>query len=442
MPFQLPIYARPETGIYYFHTSLAGKQVKKSLGTKNRQEAIIRALPLFLSVVQQRHQMTIRKYQIDLSRGILQADDQDDHQRLLEALHAFKDSRAVEDLAIPPKAPQGASVEVLESPATHFGLRLGELLDKYLLLKQVKPATVTALKNTVKEFAHYVGNGCYVDEVLKSDAVRYQEYLALKGNVPRTIDGKVGYLKTLFNFAIKQGYTKNENPAEGLALLTKQQKLTGGYAIFEDQEIKAIFSSQYFKDQKVKDPDYYYCLLLGLLSGCRVNEITSLQVDQFQKTDKGNNYLIIRDSKTHAGKREVPLPAGLFDEDFKAFLIENPKKHKGQVFKYGAKSRTGKGAGNAVGKKFARHLADLKISRGKLVFHSLRKYLNDHMMKNGVEFEPRCQFFGHSVESVNVATYSNKFSVDNLSLLTEKIQSDLLGINAGNEKKNPLLLGD
>lgn len=427
MAFQLPIYARPETGIYYLHTSLQGKQVKKSLGTRDRQEAIIRALPLFFSIVQRR-KMTIKKYQIDLSRGILQADDFDDHQRLLEALQAFKDSRDVEGLAVPPNAPQGASVENLGHSATHSGLTLVELLDKYLLLKQVKPATVTALKNTVKEFSGYVGRGCYINEVLKSDMTRYQEYLAIKGNVPRTIDGKIGYLKTLFNFAIKQGYIKGENPAEGLALLTKRQKLTGGYGIFEDQEIKAIFGSEYFREQKAKDPDYYYCLLLGLVSGCRVNEITSLKADQFQETEKGNHYLIIRDSKTHAGKREIPLPADLFDEDFKAFLIENPKKHKGQVFKYGAKSRTGKGAGNAVGKKFARHLAELKINRGKLVFHSLRKYLNDHMMKNGVEFEPRCQFFGHSVESVNVATYSNKFNVDDLSSLTSKIQIDLLSI--------------
>lgn len=432
MPFLLPIYARPETGIYYFHTSLQGKQVKKSLGTRDRQEAIIRALPLFFDIVRQRHKMTIdlsklRTYKIDIRGGVLQADDTDDHKRLMEALALFKDVQATSLPISSPQPPSGAVSSSQGYSATPSGLKLVELLDKYLLLKQVKPATVTALKNTVKEFSAFVGNGCYINAILKSDATRYQEYLAKeRANVPRTIDGKIGYLKTLFNFAIKQGYTKMENPAEGLALLTKQQKLTGGYAIFEEQEIKAIFNSQYFKDQKEKDPDYYYCLLLGLVSGCRVNEITSLQIDQFQKTDKGNHYLIIRDSKTHAGKREVPLPAGLFNKEFNAFLTDNPKKHKGQVFKYGARSRTGKGAGNALGKKFARHLEELKINRGKLVFHSLRKYLNDLMMKSGAEYEPRCQFFGHSVESVNIATYSNKFSVDDLSLLVCDIQNFLL----------------
>lgn len=426
----LPVYRRGSSGTFYLHTRIAGRQFKRSLGTADRQAAMIKASRLLEALKMTDDLSKIRKYQIDLGKGVLQADGPDDHQRLLEALQALSKVRDSEALADTLEVPKRAVSEPVAYPATRSGLKLKELLDKYLLLKQVKPATVTALKNTVKEFSAFIGNGCYVNDTMKSDMTRYQEFLASeKGNVPRTIDGKIGYLKTLFNFAIKQGYTKNENPAEGLALLTKQQKLTGGYAIFEDQEIHRIFSSQYFKDQRVKDPDYYYCLLLGLISGCRVNEITSLQSDQFQKTAQGNYYLIIRDSKTHAGKREVPLPAGLFSDDFKGFLIENSKKHKGQVFKYGAKSRTGKGAGNAVGKKFARHLEELKINRGKLVFHSLRKYLNDHFLKLGVEYEPRCQFFGHSVESVNVATYSNKFSVDNLFVLTGKIQSDLLDIS-------------
>ena len=35
-------------------------------------------------------------------------------------------------------------------------------------------------------------------------------------------------------------------------------------------------------------------------------------------------------------------------------------------------------------------------------------------MKNGVDYEVRCQYFGHEIEAVNVATYTNKFNVDDL----------------------------
>lgn len=162
-----------------------------------------------------------------------------------------------------------------------------------------------------------------------------------------------------------------------------------------------------------------------MITGCRVNELTSLQFDQFQETEKGNHLIVIRDSKTHAGKREVPIPKQIMNEEFIAFVKSRKEKNAGNtIFKYA--SRDGKGSGNAVGKKFSRHLAELKINRGKLVFHSLRKFLNDHFLKNEVKFEPRCQFFGHEIDNVNVATYANKFGVDNLAEHVGHIQFQLL----------------
>ena len=351
----------------------------------------------------------IRRYEIDLDKGVLKSDGEDDHTRMMQALALLKGS------VTQPVAPSKR-----EPSASSFGLLLMELLDKFLLLKKLKPATVLAMRNTAKEFANFQQGKCYIADIMVSDITRYQEYLAGKGNVPRTIDGKVGYIKTLLNFAIKQGYLSGKNPADNMALLTKRQKLAGGYATFEIAEIKRIFSSDHFKEQKESDPDFYWVLLLGVLSGCRISELTSLKVDQFQVTGDGSNFLIIRDSKTMAGKREVPLPEYFFQHGFDKFL----ETKSGLLFKYAP--RIGKGSGNAVGKKFARQLELLKIDREKLVFHSLRKFVNDFFMKNGVEYEPRCQAIGHEIESVNVATYSKKFSADELATLINPAQNKIL----------------
>jgi hypothetical protein len=124
------------------------------------------------------------------------------------------------------------------------------------------------------------------------------------------------------------------------------------------------------------------------------------------------------DSKTNAGLREIPYPYYLHKE-LKDFIGD-----KNQVFKYTL--RMGKGSGNAVGKKFSRHLSELKITRPKLVFHSLRKFVNDMFMKNMVQFEPRCQFFGREIDSVNVQTYSNKYSVDELFKQIKPSQNEIL----------------
>jgi integrase len=369
----------------------------------------------------------LRKYELDLNRGIAKADSPEDHARLMEALKLLRAGHTT------PTTPEDALArfEGSDSPTAQAvgvknSLTLSQLLDKYILLKKLKPATVLAVTNTATEFAQFLKNKKFITDVLISDITRYQEYLAgEKKNSPRTIDGKVGYIKTLFNFAISQGYLIGKNPAEGKSLLTKKQKSSGGYLIFELDEIKNIFKSEYFYQQKKQDPDYFYILLLGLITGCRINELTSITKDQVKTSEGGNRFLVIRDSKTAAGLREIPVPKKLFEAGFQDFI--DLKKTSDPIFKY--VNREGKGLGNAVGKKFSRHLDLLRINRGKLVFHSLRKFINNFLMKkdSGVAYEPRCQFMGHEIESVNVATYTVEYSIDELSGIINPFQEKIIG---------------
>lgn len=145
-----------------------------------------------------------------------------------------------------------------------------------------------------------------------------------------------------------------------------------------------------------------------LYTGCRIGEITSLKAEQFKIDATGIDYITIRDSKTLAGIRDIPLhPIA------KAYIYNFIEGKNGKIFKYA--ERDGKGTGNAVGKKFARNLESVKIYRDKLVFHSLRKFLNNELMKDKVSIEARCQFMGHELDNVNVSTYSNSLNIDELA---------------------------
>lgn len=372
----------------------------------------------------------IRTYELDLNRGIAKADSPEDHARMMEALRLLRSGHTTpttpEDALARFEGFESANSAASTSSAKN-SLTLSELLDKYILLKRLKPATVLAVTNTATEFSRFLKTKKFITDILISDITRYQEYLAgEKKNSARTIDGKVGYVKTLFNFAISQGYLIGKNPAEGKSLLTKKQKSSGGYLIFELDEIKNIFNSEYFYEQKEQDPDYFYILLLGLITGCRVNELTSIAKDQVKTSEKNNRFFVIRDSKTSAGLREIPVPDKLFEIGFQDFI--NKKTGSEPIFKY--VNREGKGSGNAVGKKFSRHLELLKINRGKLVFHSFRKFINNFLMKkdSGVPYEPRCQFMGHEIEDVNVATYSVEYSIDELSEIINPFQEKIIGL--------------
>jgi site-specific recombinase XerD len=348
---------------------------------------------------------TPQKYELDLSKSILKADGPEDHSRLMAAIEAMRALHAGQGTTTAQTAPNTVTAPLNDDPTA---LKLGELLNKFFLLRKVTPATAQSYKNSVDEFSKFLKNPP-ITRVSVSDVTRWQEHLAEKQkNVPRTIDGKVGVIKSIYNFAKKQGYTRGENPAENRDLLTKKQKLKGGYAIFEKEELDLLFRSQFFKDQQEKAPDYTNAILFGVLTGCRISEITTLKKDQFKISSKGTHYITIRDSKTLAGIREVPLHPALISQ-----IADFTKNKTAKIFKYAEKE--GKGAGNAVGKMFARNLTSAGIIRDKLVFHSLRKYVNNELMKNGVSLEYRCQFVGHELDNVNVSVYTNTINIDDLA---------------------------
>ena len=345
-------------------------------------------------------------YEIDLNSGIVKATDEADHRRALEMVLAMKSAPQVPTHQ---PAQKVAEMGVFEASS---GIKIAELIEQYFKLKkQLKQATVLAYTNTANELQEFTKKK-HIAQITESDVIRYQNYLAERGNSPRTIDNKLMNLSSLFNFAIQQNHYREENPAKNKALMTKKQKLKSGWGIFDKEEIEAIFNCDFLRTSETRDKDYFYCLMLALFTGARVGEVTSLTKSQFKKSVKGTNYIVIRDAKTFAGVREIPLY-----KPFYFFIKPFLDSKEDSLFKY--EDKDGKGSGNAVGKKFSRHLTAVGVTREKLVFHSLRKFVNNTMMFHKVAIEARCQMIGHELDNVNVATYTQKVNIDELADLTE-----------------------
>ena len=347
-------------------------------------------------------------YKIDLKNGLLETDGTaEDHKRAMSALELLAH---IETLKKP-----DASIPTLATVQAHRGIKMAELVEQYFKLKkQLKTATSLAYSNVAKEFTQYIKKQ-YVADITESDVLRYQHYLASadKNNSTRTIDNKIINLHALFKFAIQQRYYNNENPCANKALMTKKQRLNEGFNIFEREEIDAIFNCDFMKVAKEKDKDYFIALYIALFTGMRVSEVASLRKDQFKTTENGTNYIVIRESKTLAGQREIPLY-----KPFYYFIKSFLDSKQDEIFKY--EERSGKGAGNALGKKFSRHLQQANITREKLVFHSLRKFTNNEMKRFSVDVEARCQILGHEFDNVNSNIYSNSYSIDYLAEVTQE----------------------
>ncbi len=411
----LPVYLR--AGVYYLHTRIAGKQIKRSLNTTDRAEAISRAVALLealgrLKPVSSPFDMNkIRRFEIDLGRGILKADGAEDHQRMMEALSVLK-TLGIGQQATPVQQP---------SQPMPNRITLIQLASNFFLLKShLKPATKLSYEKTAAEFSEFVKH-THIMMVRHTDVTRFQEHLATKGNAARTIDNKVATLRALFNFAIQQGHYTHKNPAEDRALQSKKQKAQGGYSIFEEEEVKALYGCEFMQKAKAADQDYFWTLALGLVTGCRISEITGLQKSQVKKDKKGEPFIRVTDAKTQAGQRDIPIPSALMASGLQKFL---DTRSTDQVFKYTL--RLGKGSGNAVGKKFTRHLEEAKVKRDKLVFHSLRKFFNNQLLNSDVPIEIRCQLVGHELDNVNVQSYTNKLTVEQMREKIADVQQNLL----------------
>ena len=142
---KLPVYLRGSS--YYLHLRVHGKQFKKSLKTGDRKTAILLAVRHLSDILP----MTIRKFEIDIGRGIYKSDGEDDHKRMMETLNEIDKIGVLRTTA--PQPPEG------EPSKNSVGLRLPDLTEKFFQLrKNLKPATALAYKNTANEFAGFIGN--------------------------------------------------------------------------------------------------------------------------------------------------------------------------------------------------------------------------------------------------------------------------------------------
>ncbi len=312
----LPIYRRGHT--FYLHTRIGGRQIKKSLDTSKRKVAIMRAVNLLGQLMAKQAPFDInsidlgdtKSFEVDISRGVFKSDGPEDHQRMLDTLAIIRDMP-------PPAEPSAVQPTSKQQNATQLhGLTLPQVVDKYFgIKKDFSEATRIAYKKTAEEFSNFLKHPLVYD-ILSSDITRYQEYLAKdhkvgkvlrKGNSTRTIDNKVANLNSIFNFAIKQGYSSSANPASNRQLVSNQKrKEADNYEIFDTNEIRKIYWSKAMAEAKEKNPDYYWVLMLGIHTGFRISEITGLRSDQFKVSDEGTHYIHLYKSKTKAGKRMVP----------------------------------------------------------------------------------------------------------------------------------------
>lgn len=359
---------------------------------------------------------TLKKYEIDLATGKLKADGPEDHALLMQALEkltSLQKSSAAAPVSTPVTAPAAPI-------PTGSRLTLQELAAKFFTLKSsLSEGTKTDYAATAKEFDLFTGL-VILPKVTDATVTGFMEYLAKKGNTPRTIDKKVGAVRALFNFAVKQKIYNGANPAADRNLLTKKEKRNAGSRPFDLTDLQTLFACQRFHDYQTTQPDFYWLVLAGVITGIRVTALSAITDVSLKKTPTGVPFIQVDKDKTAAGRRSVPVPQEFYD-GLKKFLDQS----KGFIYE---DRPDGKGASDPVRKELDRHKKAIKFDGQGQTFHSFRKTLNTYLMHEKVPFEVRCQFIGHEFDHVNKQVYAEQFSTEEVAQYVVPVQRKLLSL--------------
>lgn len=418
MPLSLPIYFLGRT--FVLHTRINGRQVKRTLRTADPRIAKLRAIQLLgemhLAVFKNNPSVADfdfgsaekKKYEIKIGDALIKAEGEDDHRRAMEAIAEIGRIPG----GWPRSAPAGVSPDKAmalrrpgkafeksgdgkekDSPPTTFT----ELLEKYKKLKtKIKKSTITDYTQTVTQFEAFADSPM-LWEVDDDIITEFMESLAEKGNSEPTIDKKIGALRALFNFGKKQKYVAGDNPAAERNLQTRKQKLANGHKFYELDEIKQVMGCNEFKQFVETEMNFYLITVLALITGIRITALANLTLADLRTSVEGTPYISVRQDKTAAGQRSVPIPKDLWDF-LKAFLT----KHES----FGFQSREdGKGASDPVRKLLNKHLESIGLNSRGFTIHGLRKTMNGCLHHDKVDIETRCQFLGHELDHVNSAVY-------------------------------------
>jgi len=230
-----------------------------------------------------------------------------------------------------------------------------------------------------------------------------------------TINGYLGTVSALFEYAVKNEHMSS-NPAKGLKL-PKQTRPDEERDPFTVEDLQLIFSSERYTTDTHTHPYCFWLPVLGLYTGCRIEELCQLYVEDVKQTD-GLWVLNINDDgndkrlKNKPSKRLVPLHPVLTDL-LNFPLYTKGVKSRGHVRVFPELKKYQHRYSHSASKWFGRFKDQIGITADqgqKKVFHSFRHNLTDHLKQQQVDPFLIDELTGHAIPGETMRRYGKKFS--------------------------------
>jgi integrase len=243
-----------------------------------------------------------------------------------------------------------------------------------------------------------------------------QEILEMDVDDPMSVSNVNKYLdraSSLFNYALKRDFVV-KNHAGGLQI--KQDKREDEWRDrFTDDDLQKLFCSEaYLKDDHLHS--YYFWLpILGLYTGCRLNELCQLRLDDIKEV--GGVWVIDvneqgegKKLKNKPSRRNVPLHPCLTD-DLKFVQYVNSLKSQGEERLFPELPLLRDGYAQTASKWFARYRQACGVADPRKVYHSFRHTFMDVLKQNpSVDNTMLMEVAGHEVGSITLGRYGKRYA--------------------------------
>ncbi len=391
------------------------RERQHSLGTKSAPYARVLALQFNEAFERQRQQMNkptfpnldeiVKQYKLDLGRGIMEANDPEDHALMMKAIEAYKSLHGT-------NPPLQEAMNIGRTPTVRpmpKSIALTEALKGYLQEKEHDNAKRTLYEKGLlfDEFKGLLGD-LEVNLYDKPTLVQWKNHEMNKGAGASRINKRLGYLNDFFKWCIGNGHSQHQlSPVEGLLISTKGKlkKKQEHWKSFEDNDLKAIYGAGYIN--AFPKPDHYWIPLVALFSGARLNEIAGLPLTQVRIID-GIHALELTDTKTSMVGRVVPVHQSLIDLGFWDYVEFVRGLGCERLFPYLVDGNNGYGKNAA--RQFALWLDKLGITDRLKVFHSTRSTLITGLHKAKANPAHAMQITGHEgvqVQNIHFQVYTH-----------------------------------
>lgn len=273
--------------------------------------------------------------------------------------------------------------------ATGKATPIADLWPQWLNESEYAAHTKVQHTQSLREYLEWAGSHASLEEVDKRKAGQYVSHM-LQGSGSRiTVRRKLTSLRTFWRWCEARGLTE-KNPWLGVTI---KAKVAAPRDALDDETIVKLLSAP------AKEP-IYSLLRLGLLTGCRIEELCSLKSKNVECREDGW-WFVIEKGKTEAARREVPIHR-LLDP-----LVARLKAAAGEgEYLFGLEEGPWGKRGHYTSKAYGRWRRRIGVAEKRADFHALRNTFCSMMEGEGVPETTVKLLVGHKRPSMTYGRYS------------------------------------